>query len=118
MSGERGQGGPQAPSPGRRLLVWLDYGFSYLVTGKPPIPVEEQRRNQMEFMRMTREMTEIAVLVTLLWAVAGLTAYLYLPPALPPILGWGTFLVAFFWFLKISQIVLNRRRLRPWRSNR
>jgi hypothetical protein len=113
-----GEGAPRRPSLGRRVLAWLDYALAIVVTGKPPIPADEQRRNREAFMRMTREFTEIAVLMTLLWLVAMTAAYLDLPAALPPLLGWGSFLVAFFWCLKIAQIVMIRRRLRPWRGNR
>jgi hypothetical protein len=111
-----GEGAPQPPSRGRRVLAKLDYALSILITGKPPIPADEQRRNREAFMRMTREFTEIAVLVTLLWVVAMTAAYLDLPVALPPLVGWGALFVGMFWFLKIAQIVMNRRRLRPWRG--
>ncbi|HQT84925.1 MAG: hypothetical protein B7Z58_13860 [Acidiphilium sp. 37-64-53] len=112
-----GQGEPQAPSRGRRACAWLDYGVSVIATGKPPITADEQRRNREAFMRQTRELTEIALSVTLMWALAALTAAWHLRPALPAIRGWGGVLVAFVWCLKISQIVMNRRRLRPWRES-
>lgn len=112
-----GQGAPQAPAQGRRLLGWLGYGVSIVATGKPPIPADEQRRNRESFMRHTRELTKIALLVTLMWGFAAIAAAWHLRPALPPIIRWGAFFVVFVWFLKISQIVMNRRRLRPWREN-
>lgn len=113
-----GEGGAQRPARDQRVLARLDYALSILITGKPPIPPDERQRNREAFMRMTREFTEITVLVTLLWLVAMTAAYLDLPAALPPLIGWGALFVGLFWFLKIAQIVMNRRRLRPWRGAR
>ncbi|MDD2859724.1 MAG: hypothetical protein PHI71_01475 [Acidiphilium sp.] len=100
---------PQELSRGRRVLDWLGYGVSIIATGKPPITADERRQNRETFMRQTRKLTEIALLITLIWVLAVVTAAWLFPPALHLVLGWGGCMVAFVGFLKISQIVLNRR---------